>query len=56
MNGVFKTGRDGRKLFFPWGPRSTSFVIPTQMHYRWLHLQLTAYAIVSRVLIVGTAM
>jgi hypothetical protein len=55
MRGVFKTGRDGRKLFFPWGPRSTSFVIPTERHYRRLRLQVTAYTIVSLLLIVGTA-
>ncbi len=55
MTGVFKTGRDGRKLFFPWGPRSTSFVIPTQARYRRLRLQVTSYMIVALLLIVGTA-
>ena len=55
MTGVFKTGRDGRKLFFPWGPRSTSFVIPTQARYRRLRLQVTSYTIVALLLIVGTA-
>jgi hypothetical protein len=55
MRGVFKTGRDGRKLFFPWGPRSTSFVIPTEERYRRLRLQVTGYTIVSLLLIVGTA-
>ena len=53
MTGVFKTGRDGRKLFFPWGPRSTSFVIPTEERYRRLRLQVTSYTIVSLLLIVG---
>jgi hypothetical protein len=53
MSGVFKTGRDGRKLFFPWGPRSTSFVIPTKERYWRLRLQVTAYSIVSLLLIVG---
>ena len=55
MRGVFKTGRDGRKLFFPWGPRSTSFVIPTEQRCRRLRLQITAFSIVSLLLIVVTA-
>ena len=55
VTGVFKTGRDGRKLFFPWGPRSTSFVIPTQARYWRLRLQVTSYMIVALLLIVGTA-
>lgn len=55
MRGVFKTGRDGRKLFFPWGPRSTSFVIPTEARYRRLRLQVSSYTIVALLLIVGTA-
>jgi hypothetical protein len=53
MQGVFKTGGDGRKLFFPWGPRSTSFVIPTEARYRRLRLQVASYSIVSLLLIVG---
>jgi hypothetical protein len=55
MSGMFKTGRDGRKLFFPWGPRSTSFVIPTQERYRRLRLQVATYKIISLGLIVGAA-
>jgi hypothetical protein len=55
MRGMFKTGRDGRKLFFPWG-RSTGFVIPTEQRYRRLRLQVTGYTIVSLLLIGGTAM
>lgn len=55
MSAVFKTGRDGRKLFFPWGPRSTSFVIPTEERYWRLRLQVAAYSIVSLLLIVGAA-
>ena len=55
MRGVFRTGRDGRRLFFPWGPRSTSFVIPTEQRYRRLRLQVTGYTIGSLLLIVGAA-
>lgn len=49
----FKTGADGRKLFFPWGVWGRGYVIPSEQHYERMHGMLKIYMIVSLVLIIG---
>jgi Ca2+/Na+ antiporter len=51
--GYFKTGADGRKLFFPWGAMGRGYAIPSEQHYERMHRQLKIYMIVSLVLIIA---
>ena len=51
--GYFKTGADGRKLFFPWGTMGRGYAIPSQQHYERMHRQLKIYMIASLVLIIA---
>jgi len=51
----FKTGADGRQLFFPWGAMSTGYVIPTPERHRQLRRQIKIYAIVSLVLVIAAS-
>lgn len=52
-SGYFKTARDGRKLFYPWGAMGRGYVIPSHEHYDGLHRRIMIYQIVSLVTIVG---
>lgn len=52
-SGYFKTARDGRKLFYPWGAMGRGYVIPSQEHYEHLHRRIMIYQIVSMVTVVG---
>lgn len=49
----FKTGQDGRRLFFPWGVLGRGYVIASEQDYERLRRQVKAYTVVSLVLIVG---
>ena len=51
--GYFKTGADGRKLFFPWGTMGRGYAIPSVERFESMHLQLKIYMIVSMVLIIA---
>jgi hypothetical protein len=51
----FKTGQDGRKLFFPWGVIGRGYVIPSEEHYERLRKPLKLYMIVSLTAIIGAA-
>ena len=51
--GYFKTGADGRKLFFPWGAMGRGYVIPSEQRYESMHRQLKIYMIASLVLIIA---
>jgi Ca2+/Na+ antiporter len=52
-SGYFKTGADGRKLFFPWGAMGRGYVIPSEQRYESMHRQLKIYMIASLVLIIA---
>jgi hypothetical protein len=54
-NGYFKTARDGRKLFLPWGMFGRCYVIASEEDYERLKLQIKVYAIAMLLLIIGTA-
>lgn len=49
----FKTGEDGRKLFFPWGVFGGGYVIGSEQDYERLRRQVKSYMIVSMVMIIG---
>jgi hypothetical protein len=52
-SGYFKTARDGRKLFYPWGAMGRGYTIPSQEAYDRLHGRIKIYQLVSLVAIVG---
>jgi hypothetical protein len=52
----FKTGQDGRKLFFPWGVIGRGYVVPSEEHYERLRKPLKLYMIVSLTAIIVAAM
>jgi len=52
-SGYFKTARDGRMLFYPWGATGGGYVIPSQEAYDRLHRRIKIYQLVSLVAIVG---
>jgi hypothetical protein len=49
----FKTAKDGRHLFCPWGIWGTCYIIPSEPEYESRRRQLRSYTIVSIVLIIG---
>jgi hypothetical protein len=49
----FKTGQDGRRLFFPWGVLARGYTIDSEQDYERLRRQVKGYMIVSLVLIIG---
>jgi hypothetical protein len=51
---AFKTGQDGRKLFFPWGVLGRCYIIDSDQGYDRLRRLIKGYTIVSMVLIVGS--
>jgi Ca2+/Na+ antiporter len=51
---AFKTGKDGGRLFFPWGVLGRGYVLASERDYERLQRQIKAYMIVTLVLIVGT--
>jgi hypothetical protein len=51
----FKTGQDGRKLFFPWGVLGHGYTIASERDYLRLQQQIKIYMIVSLVLVIGAA-
>jgi hypothetical protein len=52
-SGYFKTARDGRKLFYPWGPMGRGYAIPSHADYERLRRRIKTYEIVSLVAVVG---
>src|ERR1700722_10362839 len=50
----FKTGRDGSKLFFPWGILGRGYTIASDEDCRRLQRQIKVYMIVSLVLIMAS--
>lgn len=54
-SGSFKTGEDGRRLFFPWGILGGGYAIGSEESYQRLRRQVKAWMIVSFILIVGGA-
>ena len=53
-SGAFKTAKDGRRLFFPWGVLGRGYVLASEQDYERLHRQIKIFMIVALVLIVGT--
>src|SRR4051812_5384017 len=51
----FKTGPDGRQLFFPWGVLGRGYLLGSERDYDQLRQRLKIYAIVALVAIVGPA-
>lgn len=49
----FKTGADGRKVFYPWGVLGRGYVVATEQDQQRLLRQVNTFTIVSFVLIVG---
>jgi hypothetical protein len=54
-SGAFKTARDGRRLFFPWGAFGRGYIIPTEQDYERLRRQIKVYMIVTLVLVIGAS-
>jgi hypothetical protein len=52
---TFKTTKDGRRLFFPWGVLGSGYSISSEQDYRRLQQQVKAYMIVSLVLIIASS-
>jgi hypothetical protein len=50
----FKTGQNGRKLFFPWGVLGRSYTIDSEQDYERLRQQVKGYMIVSLVLTISS--
>jgi hypothetical protein len=56
-NGSFKTAKDGRRLFFPWGVMGRGYLIPTEQDYERLRRKVKIYLVLSMflILLVGFA-
>jgi hypothetical protein len=52
-SGYFKTARDGRKLFYPWGAMGRGYAIPSQQDYERLRRRIKTYEVVSLVAVIG---
>jgi len=48
----FKTTKDGRKLFFPWGTLGRGYLIPTEEEYEKLRRKVKVYFIISLPIII----
>jgi hypothetical protein len=55
-SGAFKTDKDGRRLFFPWGVLGRGYVLASERDYERLQRQIKIYIIVALVLIIGTGL
>jgi hypothetical protein len=53
---AFKTGTDGRRLFFPWGVLGSGYVLASEHDYERLQRQIKIYLIVAMVLIIAAIM
>ncbi len=53
ISGYFKTARDGRKLFYPWGAMGRGYVISSDEDYERLRRRIKIYQIVSLLAVVG---
>lgn len=53
VSGYFKTARDGRKLFYPWGAMGRGYSLPSEEAYERLCRRIKIYQIASLVAIVG---
>ncbi len=54
-SGNFKTAKDGRKLFFPWGYLGRGYVLASERDGERMRRQLKIYYIVMLAAIVGTS-
>ena len=53
ISGYFKTARDGRKLFYPWGAMGRGYAVPSDEDYERLRRRIKIYQVVSLLAIVG---
>jgi Ca2+/Na+ antiporter len=54
--GAFKTGKDGRKVFFPWGVFGRGYTMPTEDHFKRIRLQFNVWTAAMVLLIVVMAL
>ena len=52
----FKTGQDGRKVFFPWGVSGRGYTIDSEQDFKQLHRKIKIYLRVSSILILGPSL
>ncbi len=53
ISGYFKTAQDGRKLFYPWGPLGSGYVIASEKDYTRVAGSLKTYIVVLTALTIG---
>jgi Ca2+/Na+ antiporter len=53
-SGAFKTAKDGRRLFFPWGVLGRGYDLASERDYERLQRQIKIYMIATLVLVIGT--
>ena len=46
ISGYFKTARDGRKLFYPWGAMGRGYAIASDRDYERLRRRIKIYQVV----------
>jgi|ERR1043165_3555311 hypothetical protein len=51
----FKSGADGRQVFFPWGVLGRGYALPSQEAYHALRSKLKIYMMVALAAIIGTS-
>jgi hypothetical protein len=55
-SGSFKTTREGRRFFFPWGVLGRGYAIASESDYLRLRAQVKAYMVATLVLAIGSGM
>ena len=55
-SGSFKTARDGRRFFFPWGVLGSGYAIASEQDYLRLRQQVKAYMVATLVLAISSGM
>src|SRR3954470_22868321 len=53
---TFKTTKDGRRLFFPWGVLGSGYSIGSEQDYQRLRQQVKAYMVVTLVAVIASGM
>jgi len=53
-SGYFKTARDGRRLFFPWGVWGRGYVVGSELDYERLRGQIKIFVIAGMALMLGS--
>jgi hypothetical protein len=54
-SGSFKTARDGRRFFFPWGVLGSGYAIGSEQGYLRLRQQVKAYMVATLVLVIASS-